>query len=96
VATSVQIQAALAEANAADLSFDDMAKLLKRAIVNAIINGSGELALPWQTVGSDGTSIARLPLDAAQRLLDFCIQRASSGVVAQLAEFPATFPTYPF
>ncbi len=64
-----------------------MAALLKRAILNAYINASGECELPWQSVGSDGTSTARLPLETAKQLLDFCLQRASGGVIGQYVEF---------
>jgi hypothetical protein len=87
MATAAQIQAALASAKAADLSYSDMAVLIRQAIMSAFLDGSGNVALPWQSTGSDGTNIVRMPIEAAQRLLDWVETQASSGVVCQRGEF---------
>lgn len=88
MATAAQIQAAIADAVANDVPFEEMAALVKRALINAMINNAGDIEIPWQAVASDGTSNARMPIDAAQRLLDFCLQRANGGIIAQYVEFP--------
>ncbi len=87
MATSAQIQSAVADALENDLTFTEMAALLKRAIINAIIASDGTIALPWNNVGSDSTSISRMTLDQAQAVLDFCLTRANGGLVSSLAEF---------
>jgi hypothetical protein len=87
MATTAQIQAALATARNNDISYADMAAMLKAAIISAYLDGSGSLALPWQSTASDGTSITRVPLDGAHNLLKFCERMATGGVVSQLAEF---------
>ncbi len=84
--TDAQLQAALVSA-AAQLSWGEMAALMKKAIVEAHFDGSGNVQLPWQSVNSDGTSITRVPYDRAVSFYDFCVKHASGGIVAQLSEF---------
>lgn len=84
--TDAQLQAALVSA-AAQLSWGEMAALMKKAVIEAHFDGTGSVVLPWQSVNSDGTSITRIPYDRAVSFLDFCVKRASGGVVSQLAEF---------
>ncbi len=88
MATGAEIQAALADAIENDLSFADMATLLKRALINAVVGSSTSIEIPWQSTASRGTSIMRMDMGAAERLLDFCTKRAAGGVVAQYVEFP--------
>lgn len=87
MATAAQIQAALATAKANDLTYADMAILLKAAILAALVDGTGSLILPWQSTASDGTSVTRTSIEAAQRLLEFCQRNMSGGVVSQPGEF---------
>lgn len=84
--TDAQIQAALISGTA-DLSWAEMARLLKKAIIEAYFTSAGAINLPWQSVASDGTTITRIPLANAVSFLDFCTRRISGGVVSQLAEF---------
>jgi hypothetical protein len=64
-----------------------MAVLLKRAIINAIIDSTGSVVMPWNTVSSDSTTMSRMTMDQAQAILDFCLTRANGGLVSSLAEF---------
>jgi hypothetical protein len=87
MATTAQVQAALADAQANALGWGDKAALLRRAIDNAIINGSGECELPWQTTGANGISITRITIKEA---VDMAIRFESldcGGIVGQLVEF---------
>ncbi len=87
MATAAQIQAALATAKASDISYGDMAILLKAAILASYLDGTGALTLPWVTTASDGTSISRVSVDQAKHMLEYCQRLASGGVVSQPAEF---------
>lgn len=87
MATASQIQLALANARAADISYSDMALLLKHALLGAMLDGSGSLVLPWQTTASDGTSITRMAITEARLLLEFLQANANGGVVVQYGEF---------
>lgn len=84
--TDAQLQAALVS-GAADLSWGEMARLMKKAIIEAHFTSSGTVTLPWQSVTSDGTALVRLPIASAISFLDFCVKRQSGGVVSQLSEF---------
>jgi len=84
--TDAQLQAALLSGTA-DLSWGEMARLLKKAIIEAHFTNAGVVAIPWQVVASDSTSITRVPLASAISFLDFCVKRQSGGIVSQLAEF---------
>ncbi len=87
MATAAQIQAAIADASANDLSFADMAALVKRAIINSLINSTGDVELAWAVAGSRSTSVTRMSMDQAQALLDFCLKRSGGGVIGQYVEF---------
>lgn len=91
VATSAQIQAALATARQNDLDWSDMAALLKQAIINAIVSSSGEVALPWSSVDADGTAVTRMTLSEAQEAYARFNALASGGAVSQFAEFSERF-----
>lgn len=87
MATAAQIQAALADAQTNALSWGDKATLLRRAIDNALLDGSGLCIVPWNNVASDGTSIARLTIDAAVALAVKLESLDSGGVIPQYVEF---------
>ena len=87
MATAAQIQAALADAQTNALGWGDKATLLRRAIDNAIINGSGECEIPWQTTGANGVSITRISIkDAVDMAIRF-ESLDSGGIVPQFVEF---------
>lgn len=86
MATGATIQSVLADALTNDISFADMAVLVKRAIVNALISGSNTCQIPISSGTVDGVE-ATMTLQSAQELLDFCLKRAAGGVVPQWAEF---------
>lgn len=86
MATPAQIQAALAEAQQASLSWGEMAALLKYAIVQAQISGSGTVQLPVASVSADGTSVNQLPIDQASALAAKWESMDYGGVVGQYAE----------
>lgn len=87
MATTAQIQAALADAQANGLGWSDKAALLRRAIDNAIINGSGECELPWQTTGANGISITRISIKEAVDMAIRFEALDSGGIIAQYVEF---------
>jgi hypothetical protein len=87
MATTAQIQAALADAQANALGWSDKAALLRRAIDNAIINGSGECELPWQTTGANGVSITRISIKEAVDMAIRFESLDSGGVIGQFVEF---------
>lgn len=87
MATTAQIQAALADASANDISWAEGAKIIRRAIWNATINGSGECEIPWQTTGANGISITRLSVKEAVDLAVRFERLDSGGVIGQLVEF---------
>ena len=89
MATPAQIQAALADAQAASLSWGEMAVLLKRAIVNAQINGSGTVQIPIQSTASDGTSVTMMSITEAAKLAAKWESMDYGGVVSQYAELRA-------
>jgi hypothetical protein len=87
MATAAQIQAALADAQTNALSWSDKAALLRRAIDSAIISGSGDCEIPWQTTAADGVSIQRIAIkDAVEMAIRF-ESLDSGGVVPQYVEF---------
>lgn len=86
MATTAQIQAALADAQSGGLSWGEKAALLKKAIDNALVTDSGTVELPWTTAGSDGTSLSRIPLDQAVALAVKLESLDSGGLVGQYAE----------
>jgi hypothetical protein len=87
MATAAQIQAALADAQTNALSWSDKAALLRRAIDNAIISGTGECEIPWQTTSADGVSIQRIAIkDAVDMAIRF-EALDSGGIVGQYVEF---------
>ncbi len=83
MATAAEIQAVLADALANDISWADLAIILKRALINSMISGS-DVSLPWKSVNSDGTAITR---DDAERLLQLCNRMSGGGIQPQLGEF---------
>lgn len=87
MATTAQIQAALADAQANALGWADKAALLRRAIDNAIINGSGECEIPWQTTGANGISITRITIKDAVDMAVRFEALDSGGVIGQYVEF---------
>jgi hypothetical protein len=94
MASESEVAAALALAQSAELTYSQMATLLKHAIVSAMIDGSGNLVIPWQTTGSDGTTISRMQLSEARLLLKFLQSNSGGGVLLQPIEFsPEYRPT---
>ena len=91
MATTALIQAALATARANDLDWSDMAVLLKQAITNALVSDTGEVELPFTSVGADGTSITRMSIAEATALFQRMNALASGGIVPQLCEFSERF-----
>jgi hypothetical protein len=88
MATPAQIQTALADSQAADLDWSQMAMLMKRAIINALVTSSADVELPAQVISSSGASISRMSITEAQALYSRFASMGSGGLVAQLAEFP--------
>lgn len=86
MATTAQIQAALADAQASALSWGEMAVLMKRAIVNAQVTGSSTVALPVQATSADGSSVTMISIIEAAKLAAKWESMDSGGVVAQYAE----------
>ena len=87
MATPAQIQAALADAQTNALGWGDKATLLRRAIDNAIVNGSGECEIPWQTTGANGISITRISIKEAVDMAVRFESLDSGGVIGQYVEF---------
>lgn len=88
MATSAQIQAALADAAANDLDYRQQALLLRRAVTNALVTGTGEITLPFTAVGADGAQITTMSIDAALTMAVRLENLATGGIVAQYVEFP--------
>jgi hypothetical protein len=86
-ATPAQIQTALADAQANNLSYAHKAILLSAAIDQSLVNGSGEVSLPWTSTGSDGTTITRMSLNDAVTLLARLRSMQYGGIVGQYVEF---------
>jgi|GEM_PF-5466810 len=86
MATTAQIQAALATAQSSALSWGDKADLLRLAIDNALVGGAGEVELPWANVGADGTNIARMSIKEAAELAVKFDSMDSGGIVGQYVE----------
>jgi hypothetical protein len=87
MATPAQIQAALATARANALSWGDKAMLLSMAIDNALVNGAGEVEMPIEIGGSDGTNWTRMKISEAAALVAKWKALDSGGIVGQLNEF---------
>ena len=87
MATTAQVQAALADAQTNALGWGDKALLLRRAIDNAIVNGSGECEIPWQTTGANGISITRISIKEAVDMAIRFESLDSGGVIGQYVEF---------
>lgn len=87
MATPAQIQTALADAVATDLDWSEMAVLMKRAILNAMVSSSSEVSLPAQVISSSGASVSRVSIAEATDLYNRFSGMASGGVFAQFAEF---------
>ena len=86
-ATIAQIQTALADARTSALSWSDKAALLRRAIDNAIVTGTGECELPWTQTGADGVSLTRITLKEAVDIAVRFEALDSGGVIGQYVEF---------
>lgn len=67
-----------------------MAVLLKRAIVNAQISGSGTVQLPVQAVSADGTSVNTMTIAEASELVRKWESLDHGGIVSQYAELHDT------
>jgi hypothetical protein len=87
MATTAQVQAALAEASSSSLSWAQKATLLRRAIDNAIVSGSGECELPWTQTGANGVNISRISLKEAVDMAIKFEALDSGGIVPQFVEF---------
>ena len=87
MATPAQIQTALADSQAADLDWSEMAVLMKRAIINAMVNSSSEVALPAQVVSSSGASVSVVSMSEAMTLYSRFAAMGSGGIVGQYVEF---------
>jgi hypothetical protein len=87
MATPAVLQAALATAQASDLDWDQMALLLKNAIANAIVSGTGTVSLPWSSTSSDGSSMTRMSLAEAVKAYAQFSAMASGGIIPQNIEF---------
>ena len=87
MATPAQIQAALADAQTNALGWGEKAALLRRAIDNAIVNGTGECEIPWQTTGANGISITRISIKEAVDMAVRFESLDSGGVIGQYVEF---------
>ena len=87
MATTAQIQAALADAQANALGWADKAKIIRRAIDNALFSGSGECELPWEITGANGVSITRISIKEAVDMAIRFESLDSGGVIGQFVEF---------
>ena len=85
--TAAQIQTVLHAAAGAGLDYEKAAEALDVAIFAAQINAAGELEMPWQSVGSDGTTTTRVTISDAIKLATYFRQRACGGVYSQGLEF---------
>lgn len=85
MATGPNIQQVLADAQLYDLSWDDLAVIVKRAILNALIDQNNNCIIPISAAGKDGATIS-MTLDSARNLLKELLALASGGIVAQYAE----------
>lgn len=86
MATGATIQSVLADVRTNDISFEDMALIVKRAILNALIDNNSNCIIPISSVGKDGATV-NMPIEQATALMDQLLKLASGGVVAQTAEF---------
>lgn len=86
MANAADIQALIADVSANDIDFGDLAKVVKRALLNALLDPNGNVIIPYTSVGGDAFT-ATVSIEAAQNLLDFCLRRAGGGLVAQYVEF---------
>lgn len=85
--TPAQIRTALATAQTNTLTYTEMADLLRYAIAAAMVDGSGDIALPWASVSADGVSQSRLTIVEAADLERRFRSLDSGGVIPQLVEF---------
>ena len=85
--TQAQLQSVLSTVRSIGLDYEAMAEAIDLALFQAHMDGTTDIAMPFLSVASDGTSITRVPIADGMKLASYFRQRASGGIVSQLIEF---------